>query len=574
MQLSRISDLFWKTSPNLFFFSVVLGAFTGLGYAVIIPLVMYSVSEDRLQTGQLEVVNYSFFNSPTEHLAQLFLLACLLIIVIKASSMILTTYLVRTAAVAHRLSIYRRIQRLSLLDLEKIGQSKLINLLNIDVPTVTNAAIALPTIWVNIITLLGTFAYLLYLDQHILFFVLGCLVVGIITFQLPVIFATGLFAKSRDHFDRIQEGVRGLIFGAKELKLNDDKAQEYYENALKSAEQDALSASLKGNSVMIVTESYGEVISLLIIGIAIFHLSYIYNISTMNLFGIVMALLYLMGPVGAILNSIATVRNGKVSLDKLMRFYDELEDEQAGNSQQISPDWQQLKLKDLHFHYPDNENSFAVENINAVFERGQVSFIVGGNGSGKSTLAKCLTLHYQCQKGGIFFDQQPVNNDSLISARKNIGAIYSDYYLFSRLYGLGQTVGNEQINEVLSYLELDKKVTFSNGQFSTTNLSDGQRKRLALVVLLLEDQPICVFDEWAADQDPRFKALFYTKILARLKAQNKVVIVISHDDRYFDYADQLIVMDTGQIRETKYLTEAPGKTIEVGTNDEAGCAVV
>ncbi|MCB1035646.1 MAG: cyclic peptide export ABC transporter, partial [Acidobacteria bacterium] len=74
-----------------------------------------------------------------------------------------------------------------------------------------------------------------------------------------------------------------------------------------------------------------------------------------------------------------------------------------------------------------------------------------------------------------------------------------------------------------------------------------QRKRLALVTALLEDRPVYLFDEWAADQDPEFKEVFYHQLLPELKARGKTAIVISHDDRYYDVADRVVKLDTGRV---------------------------
>jgi putative ATP-binding cassette transporter len=97
-------------------------------------------------------------------------------------------------------------------------------------------------------------------------------------------------------------------------------------------------------------------------------------------------------------------------------------------------------------------------------------------------------------------------------------------------------------------LGLANVVTIKNQRFSTTTaLSSGQRRRLALLVVLLEDRPLCIFDEWAADQDPAFKRTFYYQILPALRAKQKAVVVISHDDRYFDVADRILVLEDGKL---------------------------
>jgi putative ATP-binding cassette transporter len=113
------------------------------------------------------------------------------------------------------------------------------------------------------------------------------------------------------------------------------------------------------------------------------------------------------------------------------------------------------------------------------------------------------------------------------------------------LLGLGGAEVDDRAKEYLSDLGLNLKVSIVNGKFSTINLSQGQRKRLALLVAYLEDRPIYLFDEWAADQDPRFKETFYRSLLPDLKERGKTIILISHDDRFYDVGDRIITLDSG-----------------------------
>jgi putative ATP-binding cassette transporter len=106
---------------------------------------------------------------------------------------------------------------------------------------------------------------------------------------------------------------------------------------------------------------------------------------------------------------------------------------------------------------------------------------------------------------------------------------------------------DEVANDYLRMLDLADKVRIHNGTFSTTALSQGQRKRLALVTAYLENRPVYVFDEWAADQDPQYKEVFYTKLLPGLTRQGKAVVVVTHDDRYFYMGHRVIKLQDGQI---------------------------
>ena len=183
--------------------------------------------------------------------------------------------------------------------------------------------------------------------------------------------------------------------------------------------------------------------------------------------------------------------------------------------------------------------------VNLTFKAGELIFIVGGNGSGKSTLAKLITGLYIPESGRLCLDDTAIIDTNREWYRQHFSTIFSDFYLFDRL--VSPTNSPLEAQTYLKTLELEKKVSMSNGQLSTTKLSQGQRKRLALLGAYLEDRPIYLFDEWAADQDPVFRKIFYTQLLAELKQRGKTVLVISHDDHYFHLADRIIKLDYGRI---------------------------
>ena len=177
----------------------------------------------------------------------------------------------------------------------------------------------------------------------------------------------------------------------------------------------------------------------------------------------------------------------------------------------------------------------------------ELIFIVGGNGSGKSTFAKLITGLYIPETGEIRLDGKSITDQNLEWYRQHFSAVFSDFYLFERLLGLSRYNLNTQAQKYLQQLHLDHKVQVNDGVLSTTALSQGQRKRLTLLTAYLEDRPFYLFDEWASDQDPFFRDIFYKQLLPDLKQRGKTVLVISHDDRYFHLADRVIKLDYGKI---------------------------
>jgi len=199
--------------------------------------------------------------------------------------------------------------------------------------------------------------------------------------------------------------------------------------------------------------------------------------------------------------------------------------------------------------------------INLHFHAGELVYLVGGNGSGKSTLAKILTGLYTPEGGEIRVNGQVITNQNRDDYRQHFSAVFADFHLFDRFMGIKGENRDAQAQEYLEQLHLSHKVKIENGKLSTTELSQGQRKRLALLTAYLEDRSFYLFDEWASDQDPLFKDVFYTKLLPELKARGKTVLVITHDDHYFHLADRVIKLDYGQI-----VSDAPGVEIGTGPN--------
>jgi putative pyoverdin transport system ATP-binding/permease protein len=211
----------------------------------------------------------------------------------------------------------------------------------------------------------------------------------------------------------------------------------------------------------------------------------------------------------------------------------------------------------------ESERGFLLGPIDLSIHAGEVTFIVGGNGSGKSTLAKVIAGLYPPQSGRIYMDDVLLTELSRDWYREHFSSVFHDFYLFEECLGFDRANLDREVEDYLRQLQLDRKVSVNNGVLSTIDLSQGQRKRLALLTSYLEDRPIYLFDEWASDQEPLFRDLFYKQILVKLKERGKAVIVITHDDRYFQLADRLIKLNYGKIEEnSKDLDRSPKFRLE------------
>jgi putative ATP-binding cassette transporter len=200
-------------------------------------------------------------------------------------------------------------------------------------------------------------------------------------------------------------------------------------------------------------------------------------------------------------------------------------------------------------------HGFQLQPFDFHLKAGEIVFVVGGNGSGKSTFLKVLTGLYEPAIGQLLWNGKPVSADRLASYRNLFTPIFTDFFLFRRLIGLTQA-DEAHLREQLSTMELAGKVDIANGELTTTALSTGQRKRLALALAETEHRPVFIFDEWAADQDPVFRRFFYTELLPAMKARGQTVVAVTHDDAYFAQADRVLKMDYGRFLEGEHHVKA------------------
>jgi len=346
-----------------------------------------------------------------------------------------------------------------------------------------------------------------------------------------------------------------ILDGFKEIKLHARKNKAVfraYSGVVRRLKLLNLRAGKLFSAHMVYTQTYFY----LLIGVIVFVLPGYADIGKETAMSVTIATLFMIAPLLMCLGAFPELSRANHAIANLYEMEEKLEGMMrapADDRFQIDySDFQLIEYRDLRFHFPENdydEAPFEIGPLDLSIKRGEILFIVGGNGSGKTTLLKTLTALYRHSDGKILVDGRAVNAQRSGAFRQLFSGVFADYHLFDRLYGL-RDIDEGAVNALIQKMEMEDKTVFENARFSETKLSQGQRKRLGLIIALLEDKPIFIFDEWAADQDPHFKDYFYETLLDELKARNKAVIVISHDDRYFSCADRVVTMDYGKIRPT------------------------
>jgi putative pyoverdin transport system ATP-binding/permease protein len=565
----KLFGSFAQKAPNKVFVSVVLGALAGMSYSLIIPLVTAVLEPERGQflPAESEVGVFLSWQISNVKYATFFAAVCLFILVARTASQVILTRVSMDVTTDLRTRMYQRIADAPVVDLERIGHSKLLASVTADVPVIIAGSRLVPDLLTNAVTLLGMLGFLLYLNAAVFWFVMGCILFGVATYQLPMLLGRRYLVRARRHLDDLHESIRGLVHGAKELKLSEAKRAAYFAEKLARHEGEVRDDAKTGHTIMRVALNYGSLITFFVIGAVTFVFVNHHAISRQELNGVVMALLYVTGPIAMLLNFIPQITTARVALRKVEEVFAEIPEEPVRRHVAASRDWRAIRLSGVRYQHrgQKGEEGFLVGPLDLVVEKGKITFIVGGNGSGKSTLSKLITLHYHPLSGDIHFDQTRVDGETITAFRQGIAAIYSDYYLFDRVLG-PQVPGIQQlVDGYLKALALDGKVSFEDGRFSTLALSDGQKRRLALLVAFIEDAELYLFDEWAADQDPAFKEIFYRQILPALKAKGKAVVVISHDDRYFHLADKVVVMSEGRVLRVETPSPASAPQLRTGS---------
>ncbi|SKA37126.1 putative ATP-binding cassette transporter [Chitinophaga eiseniae] len=360
----------------------------------------------------------------------------------------------------------------------------------------------------------------------------------------------------RDLANIYQQNVNDFLRGFKDVKMSITRSDNIFHKYISQNRNRVKELTVKTLIKYMGNELMGNYLWYLLIGIIVFLLPVILHMTNEVNNQFVVTLLYLMGPVGIVVARISEFTQMQIAVDRLHQFHDKINASKAiaighGDLPAAGDKFESIRFEDVTFEYYDERRAetFRLKPLTLDIKKGESIFITGGNGSGKSTFVNLLTGLYVPHSGTISLNGRVIGERTYPGYRNRIAAIFTDSILFNENYdGLELAPDNERLMFWLRKMELENVVTFDHEKKSIkADLSKGQQKRLALIYVMLEDKDVIVLDEWAAEQDPVFRAYFYKIIIPELKQMGKTVIAVTHDDAYFNCGDRLIKFDYGTI---------------------------
>ena len=430
--------------------------------------------------------------------------------------------------------------------INEIGKAKIIASLNNDIKTITFAFMSATGFIQSLVFIVCASIYLCVIAPKIFIFL--SVWIGATLF-INTLFMKKIhlyFKYSRVQDDALQKHYDDIVEGHRELSLNRVRASVCFDELNFTGDKKRQNM-VKADIYHALSDNFTNIMLLGSVGLCVFLCVAFDWASLQTALSISLTILFLRGSFMSMVGSIPAALSAKVSLEKIMSLNLNKFKEGFKFDDSLSDNWQNIKLKDINFNY--THGKFSLKDVNLEIKRGEITFIIGKNGSGKSTLINLLCGLIRPSSGEIYLDSTKIDEGNLQSYQAKISAIFADFYLFSQTLSHNGFASQSEIDELLALLEIDKKVSVIDNKLSTTQLSTGQRKRLSLLIAILEHRSILILDEWAADQDPLFKRKFYKEILPFLQNKGISIIAVSHDDSYFDVATRIILVKDGFVRE-------------------------
>jgi cyclic peptide transporter len=490
--------------------------------------------------------------------ASLFLVA--LFLFMKTQEYVTITATAEIEAIIHKLRvrIMDMIRRSELLEVEKIGRSRIVAAVTSDTAVLTQASnmLCFTIQGAVLVFFVGLYVAYLSIAAFLLTFVIVTGAGTIFHYKNKRLAAQKgeSAAWERRLFDRLTD----FLDGFKEVRLNKPRSDDLYADA---SEVSMTAANIKIRTQaetfkMIVTS---QISMYVLLGAVVFVAPNLSDtLGGTSIAKATTALLFIVGACFGLVQSIPILLNANAAADRIGRLEAALDSAlSAVEPRDITARkrFDKIEMQNIVFRYTDrfSDTVFKIGPIDFTLKSGELVFITGGNGSGKSTFLRVLSGLYPPDSGEIYVDGTRINDNTRDDYRALMSAIFFDYHLFQRLYGIDDPDPAE-LDRLFRKFRLEDKTALVDGQFRTLDLSGGQRRRLALIVSMLDKRPIMLLDEWTAEQDPEYRRKFYDELLPDMLQAGATIIVITHDDRYLDELHlpaRRIRMDEGRIVEQR-----------------------
>lgn len=521
----------------------------------------------------LALINRVIAESASDYSSLLLVFAGLLAV----SFVTATTARIALHAVGHsfvyhlRRKLVKQVLDTDIEQLETLGGARLIAMLDTDIRNITIAFVHMPEVLFGGLLSLAALTYLAVLSMPLflttalwlsLLAVVCWFLIGRIDHHVE---------RVRDYDDLLHRDYLSAIEGRKELSLNRHRAARFYDEEFDGDARSYRRHVTWADGYNGLLHNTANIMVLGLIGV-VFYLSLGLDWANLNIAATyALTILFLRAPLVAAMSGIAALVTAQVSMRKiesleLLPFNEAF----TGVSGPIA-DCREIALRDVSYQYKTKSmyKGFSIGPLDFTLKRGEIVFLIGGNGSGKSTFGRLFTGLYRPHAGSIEIDGVTLDEGNRDAYRHLFSAVFTDFHLFHRLLtGRGEEVAGTLAESWMQRFELLGKTAYADGKLGSLDFSHGQRKRLALILSLVEQRSFVVLDEWAADQDPQFRRFFYRVLLPELRAEGKAVIAITHDDHYFDVADRIVKMDDGRLIE---LTGAARAQASMDAIESIGC---
>lgn len=482
----------------------------------------------------------------------LFAIACLSVLVLQILSKCILTRLSQSTAARLQFELCNRIMSAPLPELEAFKEHRLLGTLQGDVGAITTALSLFPSVCASAMVLFSGVVYLATLSVSLAMCTIFMASLGVMSYLVGVHWANYHLRQAREDRDEVSQQLQAMVFGIKELKANNRRAVDFMYEVLLPADTKMRERLIRGSDILGGAHTWGRLSLLIGIGLLIFVWPKIWPVSSETLMGYTLTILYLTNPLDSILGWLPAFNQATISLSKIQSLGLMADNSDTPVVSIAEKSFKSISLQDVCYRYePANKTDcgFSLGPINLTMRPGEVLFIVGGNGSGKTTLAKLLTGLYSPQAGEILLDKQVVDASGMADYRQLFSTVFVEGHVFDRLLGI--ELDQQLLQFWAGMLDVADKVDFHTGHLRVTQLSRGQHKRLAMLVACMDQRPVFVFDEWAAEQDPVFKDVFYRQIVPELTMTGRTVVAITHDDRYFFAADRIVKLVEGRMESVR-----------------------